>query len=85
MAKKNDWTSCKETPEGNVICEKFRKNKDGEKQVLAHVEKGNDGECNPVTRELTGKDEYFDEISEIADKRVSVRCKRQRANKPSDY
>lgn len=78
----NIQEECK-TENGELKCKFFKQNKDGTRITLAEAGKRVDGQCNAITTFIRGDKRYTQELSDMMDKRVVLKCSAK--NVPEDY
>lgn len=74
-------TECKEV-NGELVCRRMERSKDGSDVEVAKMSKRMDGECKPVTTSMEGEDKALGELSSFMDNNIKISCPK---NKPSDY
>ncbi len=73
---------CK-TENGELKCRIFRQGKDGSRVTLAEGGKRVDAQCNAVTTFIRGDKRHTQELSDMMDKRVVLKCPTKKL--PEDY
>ena len=84
MAKQTIHNECK-SENGELVCRRFRKNPDGTEVDLASASRRVDAQCKEVSTKMSGEEKELDKLNGFVDGKLSVKCKREKAETPGDY
>ncbi len=84
MVKQTIHNECK-AENGELKCRRFRKNTDGTEVNLASASRRVDAQCKEVSTHMSGEEKELDKLNGFVDGKLSVKCKREKAETPGDY
>jgi hypothetical protein len=73
------------TENGEMVCKRFQRNKDGSETDLAIISTRVDGQCNEVVSKMTGSEKELENLYKFQKNKLSAKCKRAKEQLPENY